>query len=126
MHGALAAALAHRRLTPDAVGDTAIHDPRVRTLMARTSYELDPSGHLRRCHGGEVVIETTGGACLAHCEEHDRGSDAEPLSAAEVERRFRDDAACMMAPARAQRVLDAAMALDGAADIVGLSDALGG
>jgi uncharacterized protein YeeX (DUF496 family) len=48
------------------------------------------------------------------------------LSAADVEQKFRDNAARVMSPARIERVIDLAMTLDKAESVVALTEALAG
>ena len=57
-------------------------------------------------------------------EEFNRGSDGQPLSEADVVRKFTDNAARVLSPSRVQQVLELMMALDRAADVVALTDAL--
>jgi hypothetical protein len=52
------------------------------------------------------VIETMDGRTLRHREEFNRGSDGNPLSAADVERKFLDNAQRRISPARAGRILE--------------------
>lgn len=126
VHYAVACALVHGRLTLDELEEDAIRDPRVLALTARTGYEHDNTLNFPRYYGGELVIETLDGRRLVHREAHNRGSDAKPLSAADVERKFLDNAGRVVSAARAQRVLELVMALDGASDVVALTEALSG
>jgi hypothetical protein len=61
-----------------------------------------------------------------HSEPHNRGSDAKPLSAADVERKFLDNALRVTSRGRAQRVLDLVMSLDRAESVEALGEALQG
>lgn len=126
VHYAVACALVHGRLTLDELEEDAIRDPRVLGLTARTGYEHDPTLRFPRYYGGELIIDTVDGRRLVHREEYNRGSDANPLSAADVERKFLDNAGRVVSAARAQRVLELVMGLDDAADVVALTDALSG
>ena len=126
VHYTVACALVHGRFTLDEIEEEAIRDPRVLALTQRTGYEIDPTSRFPRYYGGEVVIETTDGRRLSHREECNRGSDANPLSAADVERKFRDNAGRVLSPQRAERVLELVMGIDAAADVVALTDALSG
>jgi len=126
VHYAVCAALVHGRFTLDELEEDAIRDPRVLALMDRTGYETDPTSLFPRYYGGELVIDTVDGRRLTHREPHNRGSDAKPLTAADVERKFLDNAMRIVSRARANRVLDLVMGLDAAADVVALTDALSG
>lgn len=126
VHYAVACALVHGRLTLDELEEDAIRDPRVLALTARTGYEHDNTLNFPRYYGGELVIETVDGRRLVHREEHNRGSDAKPLSTADVERKFLDNAGRVLSPARARHVLELVMGLEAASDVVALTDALSG
>ena len=71
-----------------------------------------------------LVVETKDGRTLRAREEFNRGSDGQPLSEADVVRKFTDNAARVLSPSRVQQVLELTMALDRAADVVALTDAL--
>lgn len=124
VHYTMAASILHGRFTLDELDEQAIRDPRVLELCARAGYAEDPNSRFPRYYSGEVVIETTDGRTLRHREEYNRGSDGQPLSAADVERKFTDNASRVLSPARVQQVLDLAMSLDKAADVTALTDAL--
>jgi len=126
VHYAVASALVHGRFTLDELEEEAIRDPRVLALTARTGYEHDPASLFPRYYGGDLVIETTDGRRLVHSEPHNRGSDAKPLSAADVERKFLDNALRVTSRGRAQRVLDLVMSLDRAESVEALGEALQG
>jgi hypothetical protein len=55
---------------------------------------------------------------------HNRGSDANPLAPADIEAKYWSNATRAVGRDRAQRVLDAVMGLDTAADLGTLGDAL--
>ncbi len=124
IHYTMAASILHGRFTLDELDEQAIRDPRVLELCARAGYAEDPHSRFPRYYSGEVVIETIDGRTLRHREEFNRGSDGNPLSAADVEKKFRDNASRVFSPSRVQQVLDLAMALDTAADVIALTDAL--
>jgi hypothetical protein len=71
-----------------------------------------------------LVIETIDGRTLRHREEFNRGSDGNPLSAADVEAKFLDNAQRRVSPDRARRILDLVMGLDAAPDVLALTEAL--
>ncbi|MBD0274547.1 MAG: MmgE/PrpD family protein, partial [Acetobacteraceae bacterium] len=109
VHYAVCAALVHGRFTLDELEEEAIRDPRVLALCQRTGYEHDPASRFPRYYSGELVVETKDGRALRHREEFNRGSDANPLSSADVERKFMDNARRVVSAARARRVLDLVM-----------------
>ncbi|WP_200305264.1 MmgE/PrpD family protein [Paracraurococcus ruber] len=126
VHYAVCAALVRGRFGLDDLEEEAIQDPEILSLMARTGYETDPTSRFPRYYGGEVVVELRDGRVLRHREEMNRGSDGNPLSQADVERKFLDNARRVLSAARAQQVLDLAMTLDRAPGTEALTDALSG
>ena len=120
----MAASIVHGRFTLDELDEQAIRDPRSLALCQKAHYAEDPNSRFPRYYSGEVVIETTDGRTLRHREEFNRGSDGQPLSAADVERKFTDNASRVFSPAHVQQVLDLAMSLDKAGDVTALTDAL--
>jgi 2-methylcitrate dehydratase PrpD len=87
-------------------------------------YATDPDTNYPRYYSGEIVVKTKDGRELRHREAHNRGSDANPLSAADIEAKYWSNALRAVGRDRAQRVLDAVMALDTAEDLTTLGDAL--
>jgi hypothetical protein len=124
VHYAVASCLLHGRFTLDELEEESIRDPRALALCARTSYETDETSRFPRYYSGELVIETIDGRTLRHREEFNRGSDGNPLSAADVEAKFLDNAQRRVSPDRARRILDLVMGLDAAPDVLALTEAL--
>ena len=124
VHYIIAAALARGRFTLDELEGSAYTDPEILALCDRIAYKRDPEMNSLRYYSGGVVIETTDGRRLEHREMHNRGSDANPLSAADIEAKYWSNATRAVGSDRAQRVLDAVMGLDTAADLRTLGDAL--
>lgn len=126
VHYAVACCLLFGRFTLDELEEDMIRDPRALALCARTSYETDETSRFPRYYSGELVIETMDGRVLRHREEFNRGSDGNPFSAADVERKFTDNARRRISVDRAQRILDLVMGLDAASDVMALTEALNG
>ena len=103
-----------------------IRDPRALALCARTTYETDATLNFPRYYGGELVIEMMDGRVLRHREEMNRGSDGNPLSASDVERKFMENAGRQVSSTQAQRILELVMGLDAASDVMALTEALNG
>jgi 2-methylcitrate dehydratase PrpD len=124
VHYIVAAALARGRFTLDELDASAYTDPAILSLCDRIAYKADPAMNSLRYYSGGVVIETADGRKLEHLEMHNRGSDANPLSAADIEAKYWSNATRAVGRDRAQRVLDAVMGLDKAKDLRALGDAL--
>ncbi len=123
-HYIIAAALARGRFTLDELDASAYTDPAILALCDRVTYRNEPDMNSLRYYSGGVIIETTDGRRLEHREMQNRGSDANPLSPADIEDKFWANATRAVGRERAQRVLDAVMGLDKAEDLRPLGDAL--
>ena len=113
VHYMIASVLARGRFTLAELEPQAYTDPAVLALCDRISYRVDPNSAFPTYYSGEVVIRTTDGRTLSHREQVNRGADSRPLGADEIVAKFHDNAAMTLAPDRAERALDAVMALDG-------------
>jgi len=120
----VAASLLRGRFTLDELDAEAYTDPEILALCDRVDYAADPDSKFPRYYSGEILIRTKDGRELRHREAHNRGSDANPLSDADIEAKYWANATRAVGAGRAQRVLDAVMALDAAEDLSELGDAL--
>ena len=112
-HYMIASVLSRGRFTLAELESEAYTDPAALALCDKIAYRVDPDSAFPTYYSGEVVIRTTDGRTLRHREQVNRGADTRPLSADEIVAKFRDNAAMTLAPDRAERALDAVMALDG-------------
>lgn len=124
IHYIIAAALVRGRFTLDELDPEAFTDPEILALCDRIGYAVDANSNYPRYYSGEVVIRTKDGRELRHREDHNRGSDANPLSPEVIVAKYWGNATRAVGNARAQRVLDAVMELDTALDLEELGDAL--
>ncbi len=92
--------------------DAALKDSQTLALAARISYRVDPDSDFPKHYSGEIVVRLKDGRELRHRESINRGSADRPLTNAEVEAKFLQNAAYCVAPARAKNILDAVLALD--------------
>ncbi|HET6468281.1 MAG TPA: MmgE/PrpD family protein [Geminicoccaceae bacterium] len=70
-----------------------VRDERVLRLAARVGYFVDPDNEYPRNYTGHVRATLADGRVIELRQPHMRGGAREPLSRAEVERKFRDNAA---------------------------------
>ncbi|MEM9683174.1 MAG: MmgE/PrpD family protein, partial [Pseudomonadota bacterium] len=124
VHYIIAAALTRGRFTLDELDPSAFTDPDILALCDRIDYAVDPDTNYPRYYSGEVVVRTRDGREIRHREAHNRGSDANPLSRSDIEKKYWANATRAVGRDRAQRVLDEVMALDTADDLDALDDAL--
>ena len=114
VHYMIASVLARGRFTLAELEPEAYTDPQACSRSAIGSATASiPDSAFPTYYSGEVVIRTVDGRTLRHREQVNRGADSRPLGADEIVAKFRDNAAMTLAPDRAERALDAIMALDG-------------
>lgn len=124
VHYIIAAALSRGRFTLDELDPNAFNDPAILELCDRVTYEVDEQSNYPRYYSGEVTVRTKDGREVTHREVHNRGSDANPLTTADLEEKFFANATRCVSRDRAQQVLDLVMKLDRAPDLTELGDAL--
>ncbi len=124
VHYIIAAALSRGRFTLDELDPNAFNDPSILELCDRVTYEVDAQSNYPRYYSGEVTVRTKDGREFTHREDHNRGSDANPLSAADLVEKFYANATRCVSRDRAQQILDLVMNLDRAFDLRDLDDAL--
>jgi len=121
----VAACLVRGRFTLEELEPASLADPWILDLCRRVTCEHDPHSAYPRYFSGNVEIELRDGRRLARREAVNRGTDARPLTQAQIERKFFDNCERAVSRAQAQRVLEAVMALDRAPDLGELCAALG-
>jgi len=93
------------------LADECLVDPELLELAAKVSYQNDPNPTFPKYFHGEVVIKTKDGRTFAKREDVNRGADERPLSAQEVEAKFRDNMELVADNNVADRVFNAVMSL---------------
>ena len=113
----VATALAHGSVRLAAYEPARLDDPVTRALMERISVAVDPE--LDAAFPGQraarVVIETRDGRLLEHLQPNRKGDPEEPLSDAELERKFMELSSPVIGEERARALLDCLWTLDGCA-----------
>ncbi|MBI1816275.1 MAG: MmgE/PrpD family protein [Deltaproteobacteria bacterium] len=99
----------------------AIRDPTVCTLAARTSYREDPTAEYPQRFGGRLRVHLYGGRVVEHHQPVNRSSAECPLTRAEVESKFRRNAARALSRAAADAVVDAIDSLERCANLSALT-----
>jgi 2-methylcitrate dehydratase PrpD len=102
----------------------AIRDPAVCTLAVRTGHHVDPTAECPRQFGGRLRVHLHGGRVMEHHQPVNRGSAERPLTRAEVESKFRRNAARALSRAAADAVVDAIDSLERYADLSALTGPL--
>jgi 2-methylcitrate dehydratase PrpD len=89
---AVAAAIVHGEAGLSAFEDAAVADERVKLLAAKVGYVIDPESAYPRAYTGHLRVTLDDGQVLELRQPHLRGGTAEPLTAAELEAKFRANA----------------------------------
>ena len=105
--------------------DAAVREPGVLNVARRVTYELDPTIDYPRQFVGDVEVALTDGRTLRERQDRPRGGPDAPLSRAEVEAKFRGNAALALPEPRIERVVRAVHALAGGGTLTELLAALG-
>ena len=117
-------AISRRRFTLMDLNDASLADPITLELASKVDYEADPNPTFPKYFHGEVIIETTDGRTLRKREDVNRGAEGRPLSAAEVEQKFRDNMALVANAEVTNRVFNAVMDLAKTANARDFNEAL--
>ena len=103
---AVASMLVRGRVEVDDFTDAAIHDPAVIALARRVVYRDDPDSDFPRHFGGRLRIHLRGGRVVEQHEPINRGSADQPLTAAEVEDKFRRNAQRAIGPRQIDALIE--------------------
>jgi 2-methylcitrate dehydratase PrpD len=120
----VAACLVRGRFTLEELEPASLADPAILALAERVQCEHDDESAFPRYFSGCVEIELRDGRRLQRRERVNRGADARPLSRAEIERKYFDNATRAISRAHAERVLAAVEGLAHAPDLDELCAAL--
>jgi 2-methylcitrate dehydratase PrpD len=108
----VATGLLRGRFTLDELEDKAIGDPEVLALARRNDYAGDPASTFPQHYTGEVIVTLNDGQQVRHREGINRGCSDRPLSNAEIEAKYFDNACRLLTRERAARVRDAVVGID--------------
>lgn len=109
---ALADALVHGRCNVHNFAASSLDDPFILGLANRISYRIDYEAPGREQFKGWVIVHTRDGRTLERIVPHNWGSRGHPMTAEDVEQKFRTNAALVLPPARIEHVIDAVRRID--------------
>jgi len=104
--------------------DEAVRDEAVLRLASRVSYELDETIDYPRQFIGQVGVRLRDGRWLEARQDHPRGGADHPLTAAELEAKFRGNAGLVLPAPRIDDIVAEVAALGRAPDVSGLMEAV--
>ncbi|MCC7079283.1 MAG: MmgE/PrpD family protein [Burkholderiales bacterium] len=113
----VASAAIRRRLTLEELQPQALRDPEVLALARKVTYAIDAESNFPRHYSGAVEIVTLDRRTYSDREDVNKGSSERPLSEAEIESKFLANACRVMPRARAERIMEAVLTIERAADV---------
>jgi 2-methylcitrate dehydratase PrpD len=119
----VATGLLRGRFTLDELDDRAIADREVLALARRVNHAADPASTFPKHYTGEVIVTLNDGRKVRHREGVNRGCADRPLSNAEIETKYFDNACRLLTREHAERVRDALVGIDGGS-VAALGDLL--
>lgn len=87
-------------------------DPEILALADKVSYRLDPHTGYPKSWSGEVIVTLKNGERIAHREQANRGAEDNPISEADIVRKFMDNAKMAIPHSRAEAIKEAILGLD--------------
>ena len=122
MQYTLAEALVKGRIGRDAYQESSLRDPAILRLADLVEYKIDPAYPGPEQFKAEVTITMADGQKFYELEEHNRGSAKNPMTTAEIEGKFTENATGLLPPDRIHAVASAARDLAGMKDVRTLVD----
>lgn len=104
----------------------ALADPETLGLAAKVAYEVDPNSAFPKYYSGEVIVRTKDGRELAHREQINRGASDRPLSADDIVKKYRENAAMALSHSALDRIEEAVLGLDDITDTPAFAALLAG
>jgi 2-methylcitrate dehydratase PrpD len=108
----VATGLLRGRFTLDELDDKAIADREVLALARRVNHAADPASTFPKHYTGEVIVTLNDGRQLRHREGVNRGCADRPLSNAEIEAKYFDNACRLLTREHAERIRDGLVGID--------------
>lgn len=108
----VATALLKGSFTLDALDAAALTDAAVLDLAQRVDYAIDPDSDYPKHFTGEVIVETRDGRTLRQREAVNRGAADRPLSNADIEPKFFENAARTVGASHASAIRAAVLNVD--------------
>jgi 2-methylcitrate dehydratase PrpD len=121
---AVASGLLRGRLGLQELLPAAFTEPAALALMDRVHVQVDPDSTFPLHYSGELRVTLKNGEVLRHREPVNRGHAERPLSNAEIQRKYADNAALHFASGHAQQVQQQLLSLPQLADVSALETLL--
>ncbi len=112
------------QFTLDDLDPEALNDGRTLAIADRVDWQEDPETAFPRYYSGKLTARLKDGRVIEHREAVNRGSDANPLSAGDIEAKYWANAERAVSRKKAEAVFDRTMQLEQADDVWDLAHAL--
>ena len=116
----VATAAIRRRLTLDDLQPAALQDPEVLALARKVTYAIDAETNFPKHYSGAVEIVTTEGRTYSDREDVSKGSPERPMSRADIEAKFMENASRALPRDRAQGLMEAILDIERLDDVARL------
>jgi len=113
----LAEALYHGKLGARGYDEQSIDNPFILSLARKVTYEIDAAAPGRERFKGWVIAHTIDGKIWEHIEPANRGSFDNPMSAADIQAKFRENASMTISGERIEQVIEAVDDLENLANV---------
>ncbi|TAM92516.1 MmgE/PrpD family protein [bacterium] len=120
----VAAMLVHGRVDMMTFSEENLRSADILELAAKVEYRVDPASRFPATFPGRITVETVDGTTLEAAQDFNRGGPDLPIAAAEIEEKFRRNAALACSPEHVQKLLEAIERLDRLDDVRGLAPLL--
>jgi 2-methylcitrate dehydratase PrpD len=118
----LAEAFSFGRLGKGSYAEQSLRDPDVLNLADRIDYEIDESLPGPEQFKGVIRVELKDGTFLDETEEHNRGSNQNPMTESSISGKFRENVEGALAPDQTERLIESVLSLDRLEDASTITD----
>ena len=122
----IAAAFIRERFGLRELDQETLCDPQIAELCRKVSYTADPHSAYPDYFSGAIDVHTHAGACFHHREQHNRGSAANPMSRADIEKKFLANAREATSAANAHAIMDLVLHMEEQQSLSPLAERLAG
>jgi 2-methylcitrate dehydratase PrpD len=105
LHYSLAEALYHGRCDVHSYDSASLRNPAILELAQRVTYTIDESAPGREQFKGWLIVETRDGRRLERIEPYNWGSREKPMTAADIEAKFRTNAGVVLNGQHADKIV---------------------
>ena len=113
----VATTLKRGHFTLDELDPEALNDTDALRVAANVDWQEDPDTAFPRYYSGKLEARLKDGRTIEHREAVNRGSDANPLSAGDIESKYWSNATRAVSQRKAELVYDSVMTMDTADDV---------